>query len=49
MEDIGQFVDEGVGHLTGTDVKNLNNDQQQAYYIVDWHLTQTITGKNPPQ
>jgi hypothetical protein len=27
-KNIGQFINEGVEHLTSTDVKNLNNDQR---------------------
>jgi PIF1-like helicase len=49
MEPIGQSVDEGLERLTITDVTNLNNDQQQAYDIVNWHLNETTTGKNPSQ
>jgi hypothetical protein len=28
-----------------TDVENLNDDQQWAYDIVDWHLRETIAAK----
>ena len=30
-------------------VERLNDDQQLAYDIIDWHLNETISGKKPPQ
>ena len=32
-----------------TDVESLNDDQQHAYNIVDWHLKETMIGTMPPQ
>ena len=32
-----------------SDVEILNDDQRRAYDIVDWHLKETIVGKQPPQ
>ena len=31
------------------DINNLNDDQRCAYDIVDWHLKETVDGKQPPQ
>ena len=31
------------------DFNNLNDDQRRAYDIVDWHLKETMDGKQPPQ
>ena len=31
------------------DFNNLNDDQRRAYDIVDWHLKETVDGKQPPQ
>ena len=31
------------------DINNLNDDQRRAYDIVDWHLKETVDGKQPPQ
>lgn len=35
--------------MTGIEVEMLNEEQRRAYDIVDWHLRETIDGKNPPQ
>ena len=35
--------------ILATDVDKLNEEQQRAYDIVDWHLQETIEGKAPPQ
>ena len=34
---------------SGFDIDNINDDQRRAYDIVDWHLKETIDGKQPPQ
>jgi hypothetical protein len=39
----------GTECITATDINNLNEDQRRAYNIVDWHLQETLDGKNPPQ
>ena len=36
-------------YVLPTDVGSLNDDQQHAYDIVNWHLRETITGRMPPQ
>ena len=32
-----------------TNIKGLNDNQQHAYDIVDWHVKETIIGNVPPQ
>jgi hypothetical protein len=34
--------------VTPTDIEKLNDDQRRAYDIVDWHLHETMKGKNSP-
>ena len=46
---LDKVVDEGVERLMSTDVENLNDDQRRAFDIVDWHLNETLEGKQPPQ
>ena len=35
--------------VLNTDVALLNKDQRRAYDIIDWHLQETMNGKEPPQ
>ena len=35
--------------ILATDVDKLNEEQQRAYDIVDWHLQEMMEGKAPPQ
>lgn len=34
-------------YLQSSDVENLSDDQRHAYDIMEWHLEETIAGKNP--
>jgi hypothetical protein len=35
--------------IKASEFEELNDDQRRAYSIVDWHLKETIGGKEPPQ
>jgi hypothetical protein len=36
-------------HETAVDPSCLLKDQRRAYDIIDWHLSETLAGRNPPQ
>ena len=41
--------DDETRRMLETDVQSLNDEQQHAYDIINWHLEETIAGKKPPQ